>query len=171
MSSLAINVDCGVSGQASGSASDALRRHSIGRRLSFAFTSTSSGVNLCNNGVDKGSEAQTLGAGGTVAIDLSAFTNTNGDSGQSLTIVRQIYVEHVAGSIASAITVFNAGAGNSFQGPVSAGASVSLKPGDVMLLASQSAGGWVVDATHKNFDITNSDGANAATIRYSIHGS
>lgn len=171
MTSFSLDSSLSLSGLATGIPTDSLRRRSISRRLNARFTSGGTGATKANNGVDQSSADQTLAAGGTVAIDLSAFTNLQGETAQAVTAVRVIYVEHVTGSLSSGISAFNAFAGQSFQGPVSAAATVTLKAGEDITLRSRTVTGFVVDGTHHNFYIVNNDGVNAATYRYLIAGS
>lgn len=172
MISFSLDVDVSLSGLAKGTAANSQQRSSVSRHLPASFTSAGSGATLCSNVIDKATVVQTLAAGGAVAIDLTSFTvNPFSESAQSFAAVRVIYVEHATGSAASSISVFNAAAGNSFQGPLSAAGTLTFAAGGNAVLRASTATGWVVDGTHKNFYIVNNDGVNAASIRYFIAGS
>jgi len=127
-----------------------------------------------NQVLDKGTDTQTLAAGATVTVGLTAGgENPLGEAitGAAAFIkVREILVEHDSASLSSGVTVFNA-ASNSFQGMVSAAGFLTLPPGGRITLSLPTAAGMPVSGSAKNFKITNVDGVNAATIRYVVGGS
>ena len=172
MTSLTLTADMILGGLAKGTPANADQRSSISRRVPYRPTSSAASAAVkVNNVIDRASIAQSLAPAGTVAIDLTTFTvNPFSEAAQVFSTVRVIYIEHVTGSLSSGISVFNAGAGNSFQGPVSAAGTITLAPGEDQMFRSRTVTGWVVDATHKNFYIVNNDAINAATIRYLIAG-
>lgn len=172
MNSLTLSTGVTLSGIAIGTAANSGQTSSIVRSLPATLTNMGSGATLASNIIDRASVAQTLAAGGTVAIDLTSFNaNPFAEAAQTFATVRVIYIEHSTGSSSSGISAFNAIAGNSFQGPLSAGASITLTAGGNVFWRSSTVVGWVVSSTTKNFYIVNNDGVNAATIRYLVAGS
>ncbi len=171
MTSLSLDTTFTLSGQAVGVPANGVLNSGINVSSTAAFTSSGTGATLMDNVIDEATEEQSLSAGGTVAIDLTSFINVLNQTSQAMTAVRTLYVLHSDTSLASSITVFNAGAGSSFQGPLSPGASITLAPGEDFPFRSATATGIVVAAGNKNFSIVNNDGANAATLRYFIGGS
>lgn len=136
-------------------------------RRSSSMQQNGSGATLANSFINKANEAITLGVG-TTDIDLTSFTDALGATAQSLARVRVLFFEHDADSDATSVTLFNA-ASNSFQGPISAGASIALLPGEEFFQRARSTGGWVVDGTHKTLRIVVA--GDTATLRYFIGGS
>jgi hypothetical protein len=167
MTSLELNAVLLITGNAVGTANNPNSTASIGVRRSDAMTQAGTGASFANQAIDKASTTTTLGVG-TTTIDLTSFTNLQGETAQSFAKVRVLFFEHDAASAASSIVVFNAAA-DAFQGPVGAGNDLTLAPGERISMESLTAAGWAVDATHKNLAIVVAGGT--ATLRYFVGGS
>ena len=120
--------------------------------------------------------ALTIVAGGTTTLNLlTGLTNPLGEAISAFPFAH-IYgyaVNHDAESDASSITVFGGSSGNLFQGAWSATAKATLIPGRTIgecMEVGLAGVGQLVDATHKNIDIINLDGSNAATVNVIIIG-
>lgn len=137
-----------------------------------SFTAT--GTIAVNQVLDRASDLQTLAAGATLTIDLTTGqTNPLGESisgAGAFAKVREIYVSHDGTSTSSGIVAYGASS-NSFQAKLSAAATITLKPGEDDKQTSYTVAGMTVDSTHKILQIVNSDGTNAAKIRYFVSGS
>jgi len=106
-----------------------------------------------------------LGTSATVSHDLQTATDRFGVA-LTLTDVALIYVEHMADSTASSISL-SANASNGFTNLLGAAAAVTLAPGDFFLVGALTADNLVVSGTNKVFDVTNDDGSN--TAHYVMH--
>lgn len=167
MNTVQVRTSVTISGTGIGTPTDSVLTHVGDVRRTTNATAAGSGSTLCDQFIDQASSTTTLGAG-TTTIDLSNFTNALSQTGQAMTKVRVLFFEHDSASAASSIVLFNAAA-NSFQGPVSAGASVTLLPGERFEMESPTTAGWAVDGTHKNLAIVVAGGT--ATLRYFVAGS
>lgn len=127
-----------------------------------------------NQMIDKGSSTFTIAASTTLAIDLTTGqTNPLGESIASALAfakVRYIFIEHDSASLSTQIVCLGSGS-NQFQGPLSAAATVTLKPGERFQAESATTAGWTVDGTHKTVQVVNSSGTQSATVRLCIAGS
>lgn len=172
MNSVNIIDTVSIKGNVQGTTDTPSRTATINIARSDSFTA--SGTILINQVLDKGTAIQTLAAGATLTIDLTTGqTNPLGESisgAGAFAKVREIYISHEGTSASSGIVAYGASS-NSFQGKWSAGATLTLKPGERDHQVSYTAAGMTVDSTHKILQIVNSDGANAAAIRYFVSGS
>lgn len=117
----------------------------------------------------------TIGTSATTTLNLTTgLTNPLGDaiSGAAKFVhVNAVYIIHDAASLSSGITAFGGASGNLFQGFLSAAATVTLpKAGIFPMAIPTTVTGMVVDATHKNIDITNNDATHVATVNVAIFG-
>jgi hypothetical protein len=127
----------------------------------------------------------TIAGGASTTLDLEALTDVFGDA-LDFARVKAIRIWLLsatddapdgtadAGTACSGVTVGNA-ASNQFAGsgyPISDAATgtFTLANGDQFARATGSAGGWVVDATHKNLKVLNNDGAVAAKVWIEMFG-
>lgn len=105
---------------------------------------------------------------------LTGLTNPLGDAitgAAAFAHVNAVYIIHDPNSLASSIKAFGGASGNLFQGYLNSTGSFTLpKSGISDMSVPTTVTGMVVDATHKNIDITNNDGVNAATVRVAIFG-
>lgn len=167
MTSVSVSTSVTLNGVGIGVPADDLLTHAFDVRRTASMTQAGTGATLCDQFIDQATNTITLAAG-TTTIDLTNFTNSLSQTGQSVARVRVLFFEHDAASLASSVTVFNAAA-NAFQGPLSAGASEALNPGDRFHREALSSAGWAVDGTHKNLAIVVAGGT--ATLRYFVAGS
>jgi hypothetical protein len=127
-----------------------------------------------NQVIDKGSSTFTIAASTTLTIDLTTGqTNPLGESiASSLAFakVRYIFIEHDSASLSTSIVAFGSGS-NQFQGPLSAAATITLKPGERFEQESATTAGWTVDGTHKTIAVVNSSATQSATVRLCVAGS
>jgi len=172
MNSVNIIDTVSIKGNVQGTTDTPSRTATINIARSDSFTA--SGTVLINQVLDKATVAQTLAAGATLTIDLTTGqTNPLGESisgAGAFAKVREIYIAHDGTSLSSGIVAYGA-ASNSFQAKLSSAATITLKAGEYDKQTSYTAAGMTVDSTHKTLQIVNSDGTNAATIRYFVSGS
>lgn len=161
-----LNTSLTLAGVMAGIPTNAELQAATNVRRTSAMTQGGTGATRCDQIIDKASATVTLSAG-TTTIDLTSFTNHATETA-SMAKVRVLYFEHDADSAATSIVIFNAAA-DAFQGPLSAGASETLLPGEMFHRVSKGSAGWAVDGEHKNLAIVVSGGT--ATLRYLIGGS
>lgn len=166
MDSLTLTLGCGFQGVAKGTAASP----SLRARLSRTSRVQSSGAGW--EVYDSGD--LTLAASAILQIDLTTgLLNPLGESISGSLKFSKVYgviVEHAVTSTASGITVFGGGT-NEFQGPLAAGNNPTLVPGAWLGFGMPATkAGWTVDTTHKRIDVTNADGAIAATVRVFVLG-
>lgn len=117
----------------------------------------------------KYSEQLSIGAGSSTTLNLSSLTDHFGNS-LNFVRIKELYIENSALATASALAVGNAGV-TPFAGIISPGtATISIRNGCSWHIGPcTDATGYVV-STGVNLLITNSDGANAATVNVFIAG-
>lgn len=142
-------------------------------RRSVAYNSTGT-TTLLNQLIDQGSNTITLAANTTLAIDLTTGSinplNETIVSPVAFAKVRYVFLEHDAASLSSGVTIFGNGT-NQFQGPLSALAYVTMRPGERQLFEAPTLAGWTVDATHKTIQVVNTSLINPAILRLVVGGS
>ena len=103
---------------------------------------------------------ESLAASGTNSYDMQLDEDRYGEAIAAADVVL-LYVEHKASSSASSIS-FRPAAANGWTSFVSAGATLTLQPGDFMILGAFAAGNQAVSPTSKIMEVVNNDGVNAA---------
>lgn len=140
--------------------------------LNVALASTGAGATLANQAFLKQSRSLASGTGET--WDWTSFTNIANDTSQSFSAaIRFFYVIHSTGSLASTITIGNAGVASNKWTPFSWAATTTLtfKPGEGIIMLAPTSTGLPVDGTHKQLLVTNDDGSHAATYEIGAFGS
>lgn len=160
-----------VSGSVRGAAANPDRTCPVQFKKVNSYTAAGSGSTLVSQMLDKATETYTIAANTTVDYDLtSGQIDPLGDA-CLFTKVRELYIEHVAGSASVTGIRWGTSVTNGFTGPVVAAALPTFLASESMHLKSPTTAGWTVDGTHKVIRIINLDVTNAATVRLFAVGS
>jgi len=105
----------------------------------------------------------------SAGINSAQFTSFGGDT--AFTNIKALYIENTANANSGKTLAFGNAASNSFQGPLSSGATLAVPPvgstGVPLLLATAEANGW---STSTTFNIKLDAGANLVTGNLVILG-
>jgi hypothetical protein len=167
MTSLTAILGAFFSGRANGTPTNSRAGSALVSQVNVSLASTSTGASKANESTTL--DSFTIAGGGTDTLDLSNYTNVLTETGKSQSKVRLVQIEHVAGSLASAIVVGNGT--NPFGGLLTTAAGTfTLKPGEGVIMYSPTTAGMTRDGTHKTILVTNSDGVSAATVKRVVIG-
>lgn len=125
---------------------------------------------------------QSISASSSATIDFTSLTNILAATGVSLARIKGVLIrllsvaqDSVVGTTCTSVTVGNAASNTwtSQSGTSGPGTNTSvqvIKSGGWYGFGDESAGGTLVDASHKNLKITNDDGTNTAKVQISLVG-
>lgn len=167
LTSLEFNLNVGVRAKArTARAGAGFGQPSYPLDLTRSFKLVSAIANAAAGGANSmiGDVFEAAATGGTIDVDLMAFVDIANQAAQSVVRLKVLIVQLLRavddpdnGNAATGAEI-SAGATNGWTGILkTAGHAIKLQPGQINVFATPSAGGWVVDATHKVLTITNTD--------------
>lgn len=171
MNSCSFNRNVSIVGKVTGTPTNPVVYSRINVQSNNGEASTLVGPAFVNMVYDMASGANFLTIPSSTTINLDLTSGIVDPVNVSLLFgkVKGIYIEHLSGSGATAgVKFFGAGA-NAFQGPLSAGGTLTFLPGESQLLQSYTASGWTVGSTNKIIAIQNLS-AFAAFVRIYVDG-
>jgi hypothetical protein len=168
VNNVALKFACGFLGTATGVTGNPNLKTSIGKVVRCAPLGTGWQI------YDATGTPLTILGGATTTLNLlTGLTNPLNEAISAAPFVRVfgVLIVHDRASLASSIEAFGGASSNLFQGPWDAAAKATLIPGKWIAFGIDSdLTGDLRDATHKNIDLKNLDGVNAATVNAFILG-
>jgi hypothetical protein len=165
--SLSVRFSAGIRGRAKGIPTNAEAASPI-TLAGFTLTASSTLTGASQANTSLGPEVRTLNPSASEELDTQSFTNTLGQTAQTVAEIRLFGILHLSTSLASTITVGNATANQWRFFNAATTTVMTLAPGDFVILGSQTTTGIPASGTLRYLKVLNDDATALHVASYRV---